>query len=123
MLTASKMYIYRALREFERGLPQSIAMHHHIHCLDALRENTICSADDTLRPAGSGIAKPQNPRQRPQKQCRNWDQLKIWALKNSACFKRLPHDDPKYNTLEEWTWCPEDSPYIPTIEAFFGKAP
>ena len=48
-----KMYIYRALREFDRDLPQTTPIHHHIHCLDALLQTAICSADDTLGPAGS----------------------------------------------------------------------
>ena len=116
-----KMYIYRALRELEQRLPQTTPMHHHIHCLDALRENAICSADDTLRPAGSGMARLQNSKRQPQKQCRSWDQLQRWALQNSACFKRFSDDDPRRKTLDEWRWCPDDSPYLPTIEAFFGR--
>ena len=115
------MYVYRALREFERGLPQTTPMHHHIHCLDALRENAICSADDTLRPTGSSGANVQGPRRKPQRKCRDWEQLKRWALQNSACFKPLPDDDPRRGTLEEWTWCPKESPFMPAVEAFFGN--
>lgn len=115
------MYIYRALREFEQGLPQTTPMHHHIHCLDALRENAICSADDTLRPAGTGMATPLNPARPPRKACRDWDQLEKWALQNSACFRRFPDDDPKHDTLEEWKWCPDQSSYLPAIELFFGS--
>ncbi|MCJ1423773.1 hypothetical protein MMC29_001657 [Sticta canariensis] len=115
------MYIYRALREFEQGLPQTTPMHHHIHCLDALRENAICSADDTLRPAGTGMATPLNPARPPWRVCRDWDQLEKWALQNSACFRRLPDDDPKRDTLEEWKWCPDQSPFLPAIESFFSS--
>lgn len=116
------MSIYRALREFERGLPQTTPMHHHIHCLDTLREDAICSADDTLRPTGSGEeANMQGPRRRPQRKCRDWEQLERWALQNSACFKRLPDDDPGRGTLEEWTWCPKESPFVPAVEAFLDK--
>ncbi|KUJ19151.1 uncharacterized protein LY89DRAFT_667145 [Mollisia scopiformis] len=114
------MYIYRALREFEQGIPQTTPMHHHIHCLDALRENAICSADDTLRPAGSGQATPLVPEKQPRKQCRDWNQLERWAVENSACFKRYPDDDPKHRTLEEWRNCPENSQFMPLVNKFFN---
>ena len=115
------MYIYRALRELEQGLPQTTPMHHHIHCLDALQENAICSADDTLRPASSDAGKPQNARRWPHKQCRDWDQLERWALQHSACFKRFPNGDSERNTLEEWRWCPDGSPYNSSIDMFFSS--
>ena len=78
-----------------KAFPQTTPMHHHIHCLDTLRESAIGSADDTLRPTGSSVAKLQGPRRTPQRKCRDWEQLKRWALQNSACFKRLPDDDPR----------------------------
>lgn len=115
-----QMYIYRALREFEQGLPQTTPMRHHIHCLDALRENALCSADDTLRPAGTGVAKPQDPRNPPRKQCRDRAQLERWALQNSACFKRFPDNDSARKTLKEWTWCPDQSMYSENIKAIFA---
>lgn len=116
------MYIYRALREFEQDIQQTTPMHHHIHCLDALRENAICSADDTLRPAGKGQATPQIPGLQPLKQCRDWKQLEKWAIQNSACFKRYPDHDPNHRTLEEWRNCPDGSPFTSTVDEFFSSS-
>ncbi|OTA98112.1 hypothetical protein M426DRAFT_31074, partial [Hypoxylon sp. CI-4A] len=41
--------IYISLSEYRRGLPQSRSWHHISHCLDALRRQIICDADDTPR--------------------------------------------------------------------------
>ena len=50
---------------------------HIAHCFDYLRQSLLCSADSTMEPAvdsvngflGSGF----------QRQCRDFDQLKMWA--------------------------------------------
>ncbi|KAI0381321.1 hypothetical protein F5Y04DRAFT_280854 [Hypomontagnella monticulosa] len=85
---------------------------HFIHCLDIIRLDTICQADDTLLTYEA----QQRSEMPPKRMCRSWDQLEEYAIQNSACFQRREPSDPLHNTVYEYTNCPASSPYYSLIE-------
>ncbi|KAK2589607.1 hypothetical protein QQS21_012716 [Conoideocrella luteorostrata] len=105
--------IYRSLKEYRHGEGQSRSWHHISHCLDALRRQVICDADDT----------PRATDRRPEvvaglgqyRMCRNWDALEDFAKRHTACYKRPENaewDGPK--KLNRFKHCPEGSGYVVT---------
>ncbi|EUC46254.1 hypothetical protein COCMIDRAFT_93339 [Bipolaris oryzae ATCC 44560] len=56
---------------------------HVLHCFDALRQHVMCHADNTpLYGHGHGIAGDGQLHQ-----CRDWNALRDYATKNTACFR------------------------------------
>ncbi|KAI1089106.1 hypothetical protein F5B19DRAFT_468783 [Rostrohypoxylon terebratum] len=103
--------IHITLSELRRGVPQSRSRHHVDHCLDALRRQILCDADDT----------PRATDRRPEvlsglnqhRMCRSWEQLEDWAKKHTACYKRP--EDPERDgkpKLDRFKHCPPDSGYV-----------
>lgn len=111
--------IRQVVLEFDRGLNRSESTHHILHCLDALRQDVLCNADDTPRYTGfqhRGLSGTGQFRQ-----CRNWNQLEAWAQRHTACFRyNNPHDH-SINFLERIKFCPEGSPYIAKVKETFGN--
>lgn len=103
--------IYISLYEYRHGQVQSRAWHHVSHCLDALRRQIMCDADDTPRATErraevvSGVGQ--------HRKCRDWTALENWAKEHTACYKRpeMPDDKP---IIERFKHCPPDTPYIVT---------
>lgn len=103
--------IRNALMEFRDGKAQTWPLDHVTHCLHTLREDVVCSADDTPRYAGhlhaqanatsfvTGIG--QN------RMCRDWSKLVDFSLAHSACYERpLDHYVP---LLDRYKHCPDGS--------------
>ncbi|KAI0457083.1 hypothetical protein F5B21DRAFT_109458 [Xylaria acuta] len=77
--------LFRYINYTETGEPTRIAASHAIHCLDQLRQDVVCNADDTPRyswPNQDGTGFNQ------VKMCRSWEKLEQWALERTACFKK-----------------------------------
>lgn len=56
---------------------------HVLHCFDAIRQHIMCHADNTpLYGLGHGIAGDGQLHQ-----CRDWNALRDYATKNTACFR------------------------------------
>lgn len=70
---------------------------HDMHCFDALRQQTMCMADDTLlytrghRDAGVNQTR----------MCRDWDALSQWATDRTACY----HDFVPQKGQTRWEKC------------------
>ena len=64
--------------------PQSIHFTHINHCLDALRQEIICNADDT--PRYSGLDQKRGTGKGQIRMCRDWRKLEEWANGHSACY-------------------------------------
>lgn len=91
--------------EFHLELSQSEYFGHIMHCLDSLRQDVICQADDTPRftgqvPSRSGIGQ--------RRQCRDWQKLEAWAKDHTACHRHIKISD---SVLERFQFCPEGSSY------------
>lgn len=90
---------------------------HGFHCLDSLRQDTICYADDTPRYTGEG-QNNETSGFHQTRQCRDWNQLEQWAKDRSSCYRFLGNDvdDP----VDRHKFCPEDSPYNDVIQTVYG---
>jgi len=114
--------IYISLMEYRKGLPQSLPPRHIFHCLDSLREQVMCDADDTPRFTHSKNEESGHITGMHQKrQCRDWSKLENWARQYNSCYR---YGDPtwdKGNQFRRFMFCKEDSPYLPAVREFFGK--
>ena len=113
--------IYISIRQFQRNETQRYEFSHILHCLDALRADVTCAADDTPLCLGPQ-AQEDAARLSQTRRCRDWSQLEDWANENSACFEGLEPSDPRHETIEEWRNCPERSPYRSVVDAYFSKS-
>ncbi|MCJ1377244.1 hypothetical protein MMC17_000336 [Xylographa soralifera] len=103
------------LDELRRGKPIRRPFKHSVHCLDALRQDVLCDADDTPRWTGSGDGMSGVGQVR---HCKDWSRLEAWAESYTACHRHihLNHGD---DMLERYKFCPKDSPYAAKIKAHF----
>lgn len=97
------------------GDDQTSSEHHLLHCLDVLREDIMCQADDSLRYTGrlhaqseaiiphSGIGQ--------ERMCRDWGKLRDWTQENSACYKPVNIEDPDFKVKDRYKYCPDGKVY------------
>lgn len=112
--------MYISFRQHQRNETQRYEFGHILHCLDSLRADVLCAADDT--PLSLGPRVPDEGKQMSHtRRCRDFTQLEGWAVEKSACFEGLEPGEDGYRTLEEWRHCPEDSPYRSVVEEYFSE--
>lgn len=83
------MYLKKASNGHQLALHEQT---HALHCLDALREEVMCNADDTPVPAyrnhsdliGAGQAR----------MCRKWEDVRDWATKYTTCYASSTQIEP-----------------------------
>ncbi|KAI0376694.1 hypothetical protein F5Y04DRAFT_285637 [Hypomontagnella monticulosa] len=99
-----------SMSEYRRGLPQTRPRHHISHCLDALRRQIICDADDTPRATDRRVEVVSGLHQ--HRRCRSWEQLENFVKQHTACYKRpeIPNED--LSKLEGFKHCPPESGYV-----------
>ena len=119
-LNIDKKNIRRVLIDYQKGNPQIIDGHHILHCLDGLRQDLKCKADDTPMPSRilrHGIGDHQ------VHMCRNWEKLIAWtqAPERNACYRQLDDYQVVEHSLERHAFCPKDSPYYSVMTAYFNK--
>jgi hypothetical protein len=113
--------LYLSLKEYREGLPQSRTFDHSVHCLDWLRQNIMCQADDTplyttnSRHADSGVG--QN------RKCRDWGRLREWTEEHTACYRNghFVVEDTLESQVGRFKFCKSDSPYLSKIRKYYGK--
>ncbi|KAH7123584.1 hypothetical protein B0J11DRAFT_315491 [Dendryphion nanum] len=83
--------IYVSLISYHLGTPQPIALEHVLHCLDELRQDTVCRADDFPRyvVVGDGEGRVAGTGIGQERVCNDWDALERWVRGNSACFRHV----------------------------------
>ncbi|MCJ1437276.1 hypothetical protein MMC27_006662 [Xylographa pallens] len=113
--------IRRAVRAYHAGLPLPVSLYHVYHCLDALRQEVLCDADDTPRYTGMGQADKSSATYQIR-QCRDWNQMKAWADSHSACWRYADEQHEPTNRLEQYRFCPDGSPYNTKIEDYFNNS-
>ncbi|KAI1144997.1 hypothetical protein F4825DRAFT_475089 [Nemania diffusa] len=101
--------LFRYVNYTETGQPNKIAASHAIHCLDQLRQDVICQADDTPRyawtnPPGTGFNQVR--------MCKDWKKLEQWAFEHTACFKNT--DGISGPIIERFKSCPDGKVLWPT---------
>ena len=110
--------IRQVVLEFDRGLSRSESTEHVLHCLDALRQDIMCYADDTPRYTGYQESGRSGTGQ--LRTCRDWSQLEHWAQQHTACWRYIHPHDPTFPSLERHKFCPEGSPYLEKVKKTFG---
>lgn len=111
--------IHRALREYELGRPQSLSLMHITHCLDSLRGDVLCRADDT--PRYTTATKSPESAVGQLRRCGDWGALERWAEERTSCYRYISHEADFINQFERFKYCPRDSPYWPALRKHFGK--
>ncbi|CDM37565.1 hypothetical protein DTO013E5_7647 [Penicillium roqueforti] len=101
--------IYISLFEFREGQTQTRTWHHIAHCLDALRRQIICDADDTPRATERRVEVVSGVGQ--NRVCRNWGELENWAKAHTSCYRR-PEKPEDETGLKRFMHCPEGSGYV-----------
>ena len=99
--------MHRAFVQHERDLPRTIPSWHVHHCLDVLRQDIMCTADDTPMP---GVALPHTVGDGMVMQCRNWDKLIEWSQhrERNACYHRITDYGGIKRPIEMYANCPEE---------------
>ena len=77
-----------ALTDMHDKKPQSLHFTHINHCLDGLRQEIMCNADDT--PRYSGLSQKMGTGNGQYRMCKDWRKLEEWAKGHSACYEYRP---------------------------------
>jgi hypothetical protein len=72
--------IRSALYKYSEGRDKEVKWDHTIHCLDSLRQNAMCRADDTLLYTEDGNVFGDGQ----VRECRDWERLREWAEERHA---------------------------------------
>ena len=103
------------------GVSLTAPMYHVYHCLDALRLEVLCDADDT--PRYTGMGQPEKASATNQMRlCKDWDRMEAWAIGNSACWRYFDEKHVPADTLDQYRFCPEGSPYLAKTQEFSEDA-
>lgn len=126
VLTVVQTVLHRSNLEYRTHHTQTYSTEHVLHCLDNLRVDIQCSADDTPRfipptttesTAKTGVGQIR--------QCRDWSKLNSWAKKHDACFKynQFLYQELSNNKVypQAWQFCDKDSEYLPIVQKYFHK--
>ncbi|KAL9005344.1 MAG: hypothetical protein Q9188_001885 [Gyalolechia gomerana] len=110
----------KAYTDMQRGNPQIVPTGHFHHCLDTLRQDMMCLADDTPMPT---INKIHHIGNRQIRQCRDWDKLVAWTQEpeRHACYRMLDDYRKVPHTLEQFDYCDKESQYLPVAEHYFEQ--
>ena len=110
ILIRTQHILRRSTLEAFDGKSQTIPHEHIAHCLDVLRDDVMCNADDT--PRYTGRLNQQKSVEHPTsgvgqtRLCRDWTQLEQWAGEHSACYRPINMGDAKFPPIERYKFCP-----------------
>lgn len=102
----------------ERNTTRIDDWHHILHCLDTLRQNILCEADDTPLYNTGKEGKQAGPEE--VRHCRSWEKMEEWAIQNSGCFGYVNETGDESGGLKYYKYCPKDSPFLPAVRKYFG---
>lgn len=118
-LTKSKQKkIRRWIVATERNSTRIDNWHHILHCLDTLRQNILCEADDTPLYNTQMEGKQAGPDE--VRHCRSWDEMEAWAVRHSGCFGYVNETADESGGLDYYKYCPEGSRFLPAVREYFG---
>ena len=103
---------------YQWGRNESLDEHgleHALHCLESLRQDVVCNADDLPRYGGFATGESGNGQLR---MCRDFGALKEWVKGHTACH----HHDDALDVYERYSYCPKGSGYIEKVKEMFPDA-
>lgn len=96
----------QSIFEYRHHQLQTQHYQHIDHCIEVLRDDVLCNADDTPR-VTSGNASQLGSGIGQARLCRDWKKLDEWVDKHTACFE----DDGTRvaDQIEKYKHCPDSS--------------
>ena len=85
--------------------PTGYVLEHNLHCIESLRQDALCNADDTPRYSGFSEKKVSGVMQ--TRMCKSWDKLENWARDHTACYRDVGRDVEGYPEIEKYKFCPK----------------
>ena len=116
---SSQQSIQKSLADFDAGRPPTYPMVHVMHCLDTLRDDVLCHADDT--PRYTTITPEAESGMGQMRQCRDWSKLEAWAGQFSGCWHYIDVHSDQRSELERWRFCEPGSPYYERVQKWTEK--
>lgn len=99
-------------------------MNHALHCVDHMRKDAMCGADDFLLPSPKSLYGSPGPRGQ-SRVCKDWDALVDWAQEHNACYQHITDDEEgfaeEHDEIERYAACPPTSPYLHKMQEYFGS--
>jgi len=89
---------------------------HVVHCMDMLRQDILCNADDTPLFSSPGAKKDAGNGQ--NRLCRSWDKLTTWAQSQSACNAMINETQGVDSEWSRYKWCTEESPFYEKLKSY-----
>lgn len=99
------------------NVPLDLDWGHNMHCFNALRQEVMCTADDT--PRSMTFAHPGSIGVGQYRRCRDWDKMVDWTRDHWSCWRDINKTD-HIDTLLRYRYCPPESPYYERIHEIFG---
>ena len=120
LLNVPQRNLYISINEYRHHKAQSINFSHILHCLDTIRVETLCNADDTPRYVPLNGKEGLMPGEGQIRMCKDWDQLERWVQGHDSCYRYIEPGNDEISNLERFKYCANDSPYLPVIRKHFG---
>ena len=118
LITIQKI-VHQTLTELYDGVPNSYPMGHAFHCIDVLRQDAVCLADDT--PLFTSLEHPGSPGRNQGRLCRDWSKLEKFAWDHTSCWRDISPTKHIETNLLRYRYCPAGSQYNEKIlEEFPG---
>ena len=114
---SSQQALRKSFLQLRDRVPLDLDWAHNMHCFNALRQEIICTADDT--PRSMTFAHPGSIGVGQYRRCRDWDKMVAWTEERWSCWRNINKTD-EIDTLLRYRYCPEGSPYYERIHAIFG---
>lgn len=117
---AEKKNMRRTYYDLIEGRPPTMVEEHFGHCMDSLRQDIMCYADDTPMPILNDVGDLGDQQIR---QCKSLDKVTAWAAEaeRNACHRTLDEYRTATHQIERWQFCPEGSPFMEAKERYFRK--
>ncbi|KAI5923508.1 hypothetical protein F4810DRAFT_669144 [Camillea tinctor] len=112
--------VYISIQQYRTNKTQTIQYEHILHCLDSLRVEIMCTADDTLRYVPLNSAHEFRPGDGQQRKCRDWNQVQNFVEAHDPCYRYLEPGNSEISNLERFKFCPPGSIYLPKIRQHLG---
>ena len=115
----SRQKVMRKAFKYPETFGRSVEEHIY-HCLNMLRQDLMCKADDTPMPSANKSHVIGNNQ---VMQCRDWSRLVAWSNHpdHNACFELYSDYTPVAHSLEQYAHCPQGSPYFPVMKEYFER--
>lgn len=110
--------IHMSITEWNLGRNQTYELSHITHCLDAVRDAIICSADDTPHYTSFPDQKDLPTQTR---MCRSWAKLSEWAAQPhlTACYRYLSEHAKDLDQHERFKFCTKETGYADVVKVWF----